>query len=129
MVRVPTASTSILSSDGTSSQMQDQTIMLRDSSSISSSNSDDDGGYKAYHHLRFDQPFESTFASSSFLFWAIYENNKEIILGSCAAIVVFVTVLMAFIVSKRKSRTMEKAPLVDNEVSVNVDVERLTIHV
>lgn len=52
------------------------------------------------------------------------------VLGSCAAITVFLTVLLAFVVSRRKTRTtMDKAPLVDNEVSVNVDVDRLTIHV
>lgn len=151
MVRVPTASTSTLSGDDTSSQMQDQAIILRDSGSSTSfigafnSNDDenvvvdnnDDAAHKLYQQIRFDQEFESAISgpssatSTAYLLWtSIYANNKELVLGSCAAITVFLTVLLAFIVSRRKSRTtMDKTPLVDNEVSVNVDVERLTIHV
>lgn len=131
MVRVPTASTSTLSDDDTSSQMQDLASILRDSSSSSSSNNNDDNNdddaHTIYQQIHFDQTFESAFAAST---WNAYQNNKEFVLGSCAAITVFLTILLAFIVSRRKSRAiMDKKPLVDNEVSVNVDVERLTIHV
>lgn len=138
MVRVPTASsTSILVGDSTSSQIQDQNILLSDSNSrnIETNNNDDDNDdivdeQKYYNNLAFEQQFESTVDTTSFLLMAVYENNKEIVMGSCAAITVFAAVLLAFIVSKRKSRqNVDKAPLVDNEVSVNVDVERLTIHV
>lgn len=141
MVRVPTASTSIFAGDSTSSQFQDQNMLLRDSSSRNiemnnNSNDDDNDGddnideQKYYHNLAFEQQFESTVDTTSFLLMAVYENNKEIVMGSCAAITVFAAVLLAFIVSKRKSRqNIDKTPLVDNEVSVNVDVERLTIHV
>lgn len=105
-------------------------------------NNNDDAAHKLYQQIRFDQEFESAISSSTsvesasassaaYLLWtSVYANNKEIVLGSCAAITVFLTVLLAFIVSRRKTRTlMDKTPLVDNEVSVNVDVERLTIHV
>lgn len=100
-------------------------------------NNNDDAAHKLYQQIRFDQEFESAISSptssssAAYLLWtSVYANNKEIVLGSCAAITVFLTVLLAFIVSRRKSRTtMDKTPLVDNEVSVNVDVERLTIHV
>lgn len=88
-----------------------------------------DAGHDSYYHLRLDQTFMSTLATSSFLVWSAYESNKEYVLGSCAAVIVFIAILLTYTVSKRKSRTMDKAPLVDNEVSVNVDVERLTIHV
>lgn len=156
MIRVPTASTSTSSDDDTSSQIQDQSIILRDSSnsnsgsSISSTNFndndnngneinnnddniDDDVTNKIYDQsIQFEQvdTFESELAQSSLLIWAAYENHKEIVLGSCAAISVFLTVILVFIVNRRKSRqTVDKAPLVDNEASINVDVERLTIHV
>lgn len=144
MVRVPTASTSILSdSDDTASQVQDQTIILRDSSNhgngnagITSTNFDDndtndDDVDKIYEQIHFDETsFESTLAQSSLLVWATYENHKEFVLGTCAALSVFLTIILVFLVNRRKSRTnIDKAPLVDNEVSVNVDVDRLTIHV
>lgn len=148
MVRVPTASTSILSdSDDTQSQQQDQSIILRDSNNhgngITSTtfndndnetndNDDDDGDdNKIYEQIHFDETsFESTLAQSSLLVWATYENHKEFLLGACCALCVFLTVILAFLVNRRKSRTnIDKAPLVDNEVSVNVDVDRLTIHV
>lgn len=148
MVRVPTASTSILSdSDDTASQVQDQTIILRDSGSNSQhgishgitstsfsdneTNDDDDDVDKIYEQIHFDETsFESTLAQSSLLVWATYENHKEFLLGMCAALSVFLTIILVFLVNRRKSRTStDKAPLVDNEVSVNVDVDRLTIHV
>lgn len=156
MVRVPTASTSILSdSDDTVSQQQDQSIILRDGSirgngitSTSQFNdnetNDNDGddddnsgsdnnsnSNKFYQQIHFDETsFESTLAQSSLLVWATYENHREFLLGACAAMGVFLTVIFVFLVNRRKSRTnTDKAPLVDNEVSVNVDVDRLTIHV
>lgn len=144
MVRVPTASTSILSdSDDTASQVQDQTIILRDSSNHGNSNAgitstsfddndtNDDDVDKIYEQIHFDETsFESTLAQSSLLVWATYENHKEFVLGTCAALSVFLTIILVFLVNRRKSRTnIDKAPLVDNEVSVNVDVDRLTIHV
>lgn len=153
MVRVPTASTSTLSdSDDTSSQ--DQSIILRDSNrsngngngfgftrtsfiddNTDAGDNDDDVANKFYEQnqqqIQFDQTsFESTLAQSSLLVWAVYENHKEFMLGSCAAVSVFLTVILVFLIQRRKSRTnIDKAPLVDNEVSVNVDVDRLTIHV
>lgn len=144
MVRVPTASTSILSdSDDTASQVQDQTIILRDSSNHGNSNAgitstsfddndtNDDDVDKIYEQIHFDETsFESTLAQSSLLVWATYENHKEFVLGTCAALSVFLTIILVFLVNRRKSRTnIDKAPLVENEVSVNVDVDRLTIHV
>lgn len=150
MVRVPTASTSILSdSDDTTSQQQDQSIILRDSSNrgngITSTsqfndnetndNADDDDddndSQKFYQQIHFDETsFESTLAQSSLFVWATYENHREFLLGACAAMGVFLTVIFVFLINRRKSRTnIDKAPLVDNEVSVNVDVDRLTIHV
>lgn len=63
-------------------------------------------------------------------FSALYANNKELILGFSAATFVFICLLIALlIVSRRQSRPADKVPLVDEEVGVNVDVERLTIHV
>lgn len=168
MVRVPTASTSILSdsSDDTSTQLQDQSIILRDSSnsrsrsgssSSSSSinnrfsgssngitsttfsdnetNNDDGNGDdddKIVEQIHFDEAsIETALAQSSLFVWATYEQHKEFVLGACAALSVFLTVILVFLVNrKRKSRrNNDKAPLVDNEVSVNVDVDRLTIHV
>lgn len=152
MVRVPTASTSILSdNDDTQSQLQDQSIILRDSSnhgngitstsfsdSETNNNDDDDDvgddgntSNKIFQQIHLDEAaFESTLAQSSLIVWATYENHKEFVLGACAALSVFLTVILAFLVNRRKSRTNnDKAPLVDNEVSVNVDVDRLTIHV
>ncbi|XP_055297615.1 uncharacterized protein LOC129566087 isoform X2 [Sitodiplosis mosellana] len=157
MVRVPTASTSILTdSDDTVSQQQDQSIILRDSSNhgngITSTsqfsdnetndNDDDDDAnnnnnnidndsQKFYQQIHFDETsFESTLAQSSLLVWATYENHREFLLGACAAMGVFLTVIFVFLLNRRKSRAnTDKAPLVDNEVSVNVDVDRLTIHV
>lgn len=140
MVRVPTASTSILSdNDDTQSQLQDQSIILRDSnnrgngitSTSFSDNETNDDDDKIFEQIHMDgTSFESTLAQSSLLVWATYENHKELVLGACAALSVFLTVILAFLVNRRKSRTNnDKAPLVDNEVSVNVDVDRLTIHV
>lgn len=140
MVRVPTASTSILSdNDDTQSQLQDQSIILRDSnnrgngitSTSLSDNETNDDDDKIFEQIHMDgTSFESTLAQSSLLVWATYENHKELVLGACAALSVFLTVILAFLVNRRKSRTNnDKAPLVDNEVSVNVDVDRLTIHV
>lgn len=144
MVRVPTASTSILSDidDTVSQQQQDQSIILRDGSSrgngITSTtfndnetnDDDDDTIDKIYEQIHFDEAsFESSLAQSSLLVWATYENHREFLLGMGAALCVFLTVIFAFLV-RRKSRTnIDKAPLVDNEVGVNVDVDRLTIHV
>ncbi|XP_031626986.1 uncharacterized protein LOC116343193 isoform X1 [Contarinia nasturtii] len=143
MVRVPTASTSLLSeSDDTVSQ-PDQSIILRDSNNrdngITSTtfndnetnDDDDDTMDKIYEQIHFDEAsFESTLAQSSLLVWATYENHREFLLGMGAALCVFLTVIFAFLVNRRKSRTnIDKAPLVDNEVGVNVDVDRLTIHV
>lgn len=140
MVRVPTASTSILSdNDDTQSQLQDQSIILRDSnnrgngitSTSFSDNETNDDDDKIFEQIHLDgTSFKSTLAQSSLLVWATYENHKELVLGACAALSVFLTVILAFLVNRRKSRTNnDKAPLVDNEVSVNVDVDRLTIHV
>lgn len=147
MVRVPTASTSTLSdSDDTSSQ--DQSIILRDSNrgngftrtnenENNNDNDDDDDDFvnrlyrEQNHQIRFEQtPFESTLAQSSIFIRNAYENHKEFLLGTCAGVCVFLTVILAFLILRRKSRTtIDKAPLVDNEASVNVDVDRLTIHV
>lgn len=146
MVRVPTASTSMLSdNDDTTSQQQDQSIILRDSSNhgngITSTtfndnetndNDDDvDDANKIYEQIHFDETsFESTLAQSSLLVWATYENHREFLMGMCAALTVFLAVIFIFLINRRKSRTnIDKAPLVDNEVNVNVDVDRLTIHV
>lgn len=157
MIRVPTASTSTLS-DNDDTPSQDQSIILRDSNrgngfirnnnfndnnnnnnnndnnSNDDINDDDDVAnrfFEQHHQIQFDQTsFESTMAQSSLLVWAVYENHKEFLLGTCAAISVFLTVILVFLIHRRKSRTnIDKAPLVDNEVSVNVDVDRLTIHV
>lgn len=61
-------------------------------------------------------------------------SKPAVLLGALlAAVSAFVTLVVAFIVSRRKSRQaaalMDKTPLVDDEVSVNVDADRLTIHV
>lgn len=77
----------------------------------------------------YSQTFEATLTSSSILLWNIYQANKEIVLGMSAALLVFVAFIVTYLVSKRKSRIMDKAPLIDNEVDVNVDSNRLTIHV
>lgn len=168
MVRVPTASTSILSDSGssgsgddTSTQLQDQSIILRDSSNSRSrsgisinnrfggssngitsttfsdneTNNDDGNGDdddKIVEQIRFDEAaIETALAQSTLYVWATFEQHKEFVLGACAALTVFLTVILAFLVNRRrKSRqNNDKAPLVDNEVSVNVDVDRLTIHV
>lgn len=157
MVRVPTASTSTFSdSDDTSSQIQDQSIILRDSENrgngITNSYNDNDtsgGGdndnddtaspdnngdmsSKFYEQqIQFDQiSFETTLAESSFLVWTAFENHKELVLGTFAAFSVFLTVVLVFIINRRASRTSnDKTPLVNDEQSVNIDVDRLTIHV
>lgn len=172
MVRVPTASTSILSDSGssssggddTSTQLQDQSIILRDSSNSRSrsgisinnrfggsggssngitsttfsdneTNNDDGNGDdddKIVEQIHFDEAaIETALAQSTQYVWATFEQHKEFVLGACAALTVFLTVILAFLVNRRrKSRqNNDKAPLVDNEVSVNVDVDRLTIHV
>lgn len=169
MVRVPTASTSILSDSGssssigddTSTQLQDQSIILRDSSNSRSrsgisinnrfggssngitsttfsdneTNNDDGNGDdddKIVEQIHFDEAaIETALAQSTLYVWATYEQHKEFVLGACAALTVFLTVILVFLVNRRrKSRqNNDKQPLVDNEVSVNVDVDRLTIHV
>lgn len=114
MVRVPTVSPSVASvNDILPEDVSDDRVPSSDSKM-----------YATY--LMFDQPIQSSFNLTS-----LFENNyNELLLGICAAIAVFAVVLIAFVFSKRKSRTyQDKAPLVDNEVSANVDVERLTIHV
>ena len=110
MVRVPTVLPSAIDSDIIDEQHLNEQISTNDQKLYSS-------------YIFYDKPNRSSFAQ-------LYADNKEILLGSCAAITVFFVVLIAFIVNKRKSRAhIDKAPLVDNEVSANVDVERLTIHV
>lgn len=145
MVRVPTASTTTISdSDDTSSQ--DQSIILRDNNHSNgfirtnfnengNNNDDDDLVNRLYeqshHQIRIEEnTFESKLSLSSVLIWNAYESYKEILLGTCAGVCVFLTVILVFLILRRKSRsTIDKASLIDNEVSVNVDVDRLTIHV
>lgn len=60
----------------------------------------------------------------------IVEQYKEIILGTGAAICLFIVMLVAVILNKRKSRALDKLPLVDDDIpNANIDVDRLTIHV
>lgn len=83
----------------------------------------------SYHHLSLEQAITTTLTSSTILLWTIYQANKEIVLGMCAALIVFTAFIVTYIISKRKSRTLDKEPLVDNEFCVNIDANRLTIHV
>lgn len=104
MVRVPTLSTSTLTNDDSAN----------------------------YRLVRFEDLIDSESpltSTSSFLF-ALNASDvyTKVLLASFVSITVFLTVLLAFIISRRKSRTsIDKAPLVDNEVSV--DIDRLTLHV
>lgn len=60
----------------------------------------------------------------------LYAKNSALFLGMLAAAIMFGIVLALFVNSRQRSRAAhDKAPLVDNEVSANVDAERLTIHV
>lgn len=104
MVRVPTLSTSTLTHDDEAKYQ----IILSE-------------------HI-FDS--ESPLTSTQSFFYALNANDiyTKVLLGSFVSITVFLTVLLVFIISRRKSRTsIDKAPLVENEVSV--DIDRLTLHV
>lgn len=49
----------------------------------------------------------------------IYESQKEFILGSLTAILVFFVILLGFIVTRRKSRTSDRS---DKEILVNNEI-------
>lgn len=86
-------------------------------------------GMDSIEHLRLDQTFKATYATTWLIVWSIFENNKEYILLCCALCSMLLLTFVVYLIYKKDTRLLDKAPLVDNEVSANVDVERLTIHV
>lgn len=92
---------------------------------------DTDNRYSATY-MRFDRTARP---SAGGLGWSRLSASVsgDMMLGFLAAVAVFAAVVAVFVVSRRKSRQaaalVDKTPLVDNEVSVHVDADRLTIHV
>ncbi|KAJ6637061.1 Transmembrane protein fend [Pseudolycoriella hygida] len=76
-------------------------------------------------YLLVDQPIESPFSLET-----LYDSNKEFVIGSLIVACIFIVLLLAYIISKRKSAATDKLPLIDSDdVSINCDEGRTIIHV
>lgn len=76
-------------------------------------------------YLLVDQPIESPFS-----FESLYDSNKEFVIGSLLVACICIVLLLAYIISKRKSSATDKLPLIDaDDVSINCDEGRTIIHV
>ena len=60
--------------------------------------------------------------------WKIYDSRKEVVLGICAAILVFFIIVTLFVMSMKRTRpVIDKERLIDNEVCADFDSH--TVHV
>lgn len=85
--------------------------------------------HNEHHHLSSNNQKQTMMTTAQDLsgIWSSYDSREEVILGVCAAIIVFLCIVVILAVNLRKVKSNEKESLIDNEVRTDFHTD--TVHV